>query len=247
MNKNLSYSLGTIFLLCCITYINTSYSLTEDLVYPIDSKINGSSYEDWAIKYWQWWATVPKNPDMDSTFKYSPQLLEKCFIGDDFPVLFLVNPIIVYHLDGNKKVYDCNIPANKPIFVLGISEMCNYGSPKENNPDEKLKTDEELEACVHQRNPWAAVTLKIDDIEIGKDETEKYSLTTDFFNITIPEDSANSINGIGTNRALLDGKFLILKPLPIGDHTINYKVVQIIPHKESDNLFLDIKYNLHVQ
>ena len=36
-------------------------------------------------------------------------------------------------------------------------------------------------------------------------------------------------------------------PLPIADHTINYEVVQIIPHKESDNLFLDIKYNLHVK
>ena len=90
--------------------------------------------------------------------------------------------------------------------------MCSYGSPKENNPDEKLKTDEELEACVYQRNPWATVTLKIDDVEIGKDETEKFSLTTNFFNITIPEDSSNSIKGIGTNRALLDGKFLILKP-----------------------------------
>src|SRR5574339_856656 len=247
MNKNFSYFLGIIFLLCCITYINHSYSLTEDLIYTTDSKVNGSSYEDWAIKYWQWWATVPKNPDIDSTFKYSPQLLENCFIGDDFPVLFLVNPIIAYHLDENKKVYDCNIPSGKPIFVLGISEMCNYGSPKENNPEETLKTDDELKECVHQRNPWAAVTLKIDDVEIGKEETQKYSLTTNFFNITIPENSANSINGVGTNRALLDGKFLILKPLPIGDHIINYKVVQIITHKESDNLFLDIKYNLHVK
>lgn len=75
----------------------------------------------------------------------------------------------------------------------------------------------------------------------------KYSLTTNFFNITIAENSANSINGVGTNRASLDGKFLILMPLPIADHTINYEVVQIIPHKESDNLFLDIKYNLHVK
>ena len=124
--------------------------------------------------------------------------------------------------------------------------MCNYDS-RENNTEEKLRTNEELKACVHQRNRRAAVTLKIDDVEIGKEDTQKYGLTTNFFNITIAENSANSINGVGTNRASLDGKFLILMPLPIGDHTINYEVVQIIPHKESDNLFLDIKYNLHVK
>lgn len=74
-------------------------------------------------------------------------------------------------LDKNKKVYNCTIPSGKPIFVLGISEMCNYGSPKENNPEETLKTDEELKTCVHQRNPRAVVTLKIDDVKIGKEET----------------------------------------------------------------------------
>ena len=247
MSKNFLYSLGLIFLFCCITYINQSYSSTDDIVYPIDSKVDGLSYKDWAIKYWQWWVTVTKNPDINSEFKYSPQLSEKCFIGDEYPVLFLVNPIIAYHLEGNKKEYECSIPSDKPIFVLGISEMCNYGSPNENNPDDVLKTDEELKSCVHQRNPYAAVSLQVDDVTLGKDDTQKYSFTTDFFNITIPQDSANSDLGVGTHRALLDGKFLILKPLSIGDHIINNKVVQIIPHKESDNLFLDITYKFDVK
>ena len=59
MSRNSIYFIGIIFLLCCIIYIHPSYSLTEDLVYPIYSKVNGLSYEDWAIKYWQWWVTVP--------------------------------------------------------------------------------------------------------------------------------------------------------------------------------------------
>ena len=60
------------------------------------------------------------------------------------------------------------------------------------------------------------------------------------------EDKITDILTNRTHRALLDGKFLILKPLPNGDHAINYKVVHI-PHKESDNLFLGIKYNLYIQ
>jgi len=30
--------------------------------------------------------------------------------------------------------------------------MCNYDS-RENNTEEKLRTDEELKACINQRNP----------------------------------------------------------------------------------------------
>lgn len=53
--------------------------------------------------------------------------------------------------------------------------MCNYDS-RENNTEEKLRTNEELKACVHQRNRRAAVTLKIDDVEIGKEDTQNIVL-----------------------------------------------------------------------
>jgi len=240
------YITGISILLSLIFNINTVFSSTNDLVYPLDSKINGYSYEEWAIKYWQWWISLPSNSNSDD-FDYNPEILNKCFLGSDFPVLFFVNPIVTYYLDGNKKVYDCTIPSNKPIFIVGISEMCNYNAPKENNPGELLQTEEELKTCVHTRNPYADVTLTVDNIKIERDQTNKYSLTTNFFNITIPEDSAYREYGVGTNKALLDGKFLILKPLPVGDHVINYKTVQIIPHNESDNLFLDVTYNVHIK
>lgn len=50
----------------------------------------------------------------------------------------------------------------------------------------------------------------------------------------------------GTFRSLLDGTGLILKPLPVGDHKIEVHIVQNIPGRESDNLFLNLIYNLHV-
>lgn len=53
--------------------------------------------------------------------------------------------------------------------------MCNYDS-RENNTEEKLRTDEELKACIHQRNPQAVVTLKIDGVEIGKEDTQNIVL-----------------------------------------------------------------------
>ena len=52
--------------------------------------------------------------------------------------------------------------------------------------------------------------------------------------------------GVGTNRAILESKNIILKPLPVGDHTIGIKVVQITPNEE-DRLNLDMKYIMHVK
>jgi hypothetical protein len=52
--------------------------------------------------------------------------------------------------------------------------------------------------------------------------------------------------GVGTNRALLESKLIILKPLPVGDYTIGIKTVQITPNEE-DRLNLDMKYIMHVK
>jgi len=46
--------------------------------------------------------------------------------------------------------------------------------------------------------------------------------------------------------ALLDGTWLMLKPLHVGDHKIEIHIVQIIPGREEENLFINVTYNLHV-
>ena len=52
--------------------------------------------------------------------------------------------------------------------------------------------------------------------------------------------------GSGTNRALLESKLIILKPLPVGDHIIGVKTVQIASNEE-DRLDLNMKYIMHVK
>ena len=135
----------------------------------------------------------------------------------------LVNPIV--GASTRNVVYD----ADRGIFVSGITELCNY--------DETHKTDEDLQKCVKERNDWAKHQIIIDGKTV--DIIEQYRVTTDFSNVTYPEDNMWT-HPAGTYRALLDGTWLMRKPLPVGDHKIEIHKVQIIPGRESENLFINL-------
>ena len=113
-----NFFLGIIFVLSLLVYVNPSYSLTENFFYSPDSEINGLTYDDWAIKYWQWQLNFPNSIQPTE---------EKCVIGNESSVLFLGNPIFAFYLEDNIFTpenegvleYECTIPSNKPIFVHG--------------------------------------------------------------------------------------------------------------------------------
>ena len=71
----------------------------------------------------------------------------------------------------------------------------------------------------------------------------EYRFTTGY-NMLFPKDNMCSVPA-GTFRSLLDGWWLMLKPLPVGEHTIEDQIVQIIPGNEAENLFPNVIYNLN--
>ena len=204
-------------------FVNQAFSSINDMVYPADSKIQGLTYKQWAPKFWQWWVTLPNAKNATSPSGETDAMHDKCFLNSTSPVIYLANPIIGAYVFGNTAhTYECTIPHDKPILVDGIDEMCNYGNAKESDPTQVIKTDEELIECVHARNPYASVTFTVDNesIKVPSEKNENghspFSLTTDFFNITIPKGSMIEDWGVGTNRAMLESKIIILKPLPLG-------------------------------
>lgn len=225
----------TIFMLFPI-YINQLFGEIEDLIYPPDSIIKGKTYEEWGIEFWKWWVNRVDKDNIQNL-----NVHDKCFIYDKSPVLFLVNPFMTQPLGETK--YECVIPKDKPIFIVGVSEMCTI------NKD--TKTDNDLKICVNERNQEAQILLIVDGKELGLIKAEDHPpwrFTTDFFNITIPKDSFYLDQGvIGTNRALLDGIFFILKPLSPGDHTITYKTIQDFDYRPEWNAKLNVNYLFHVK
>ena len=203
----------------------------EEQIYPPDSSPYGLSHKNWGIALWDWWMSIPKEiapyPD-PGKYTYG------CFIGMGYPVVMLANPIIA-DIPSHSVSYDCDIPADRAILIFGMTEWCSY--------DVTHTTDADLEKCVKARNDFAKHQILIDGKPV--ENIEQYRVTTDFYNMTVPEDNMFSLPP-GTFRSLLDGTWLMLKPLPVGDHTIENRIVQIIPGNEAENLFLNVIYNLHV-
>lgn len=215
-------------------YLSPSFSSVEDKVYPPDSSIEGLSYEEWGIEFWKWWINREDTKNIQNL-----NVDDKCFVYDKLPVLFLVNPFATQ--GSPEKKYECVISKNKPIFIVGVSEMCNI--------NDVTKTDDDLKKCVNERNQAARVILTVDGdlLEVVAKDNPPFRFTTDFFNITIPENSFYADQGIGTSRALLDGIFFMLKPLSPGDHTIKYLTVQNFGPNHPWNAKLNVNYLLHVK
>ena len=247
-----------IIVLSLLAYVNPSYSLSDDFFYSTNSIVNGLTYDEWAIKYWEWQVNFPNSVQPTK---------EKCVIGNEYSVLFLGNPIYAFELKDNFFTpedegvleYECTIPSNKPIFIQGMSEICKLNSVFERKPNVVLSTYDDLLDCVNYRNWAAQINIQVDDrkITIPVDDknlltgqiTKKseFSKTLEPFNITVPENSFFLDLGVGTDTALLDIKSVILKPLPIGDHVISIDVGQRIKNQPLDTLDLSLKYILHVK
>ena len=209
--------------------ISLADSINEG-VNAVDSKPFGTSYEDWTIKFWQWLLSipVPKNPAVDQTGEFCQEQQ-----NDDQPVFFLV-----FSGSGGAD-RTCNIPAGKAILIpVNVVECSFVELPA-------AKTEEELHTCATEdesSNP--GLFLSVDGREFK--ELEKYRVHSRAFNFTLPEDPWLP-GEPGPSRAVSDGYWVILEPLPPGKHDIHFKASLTNP--TTGILFYsdDLKYTVNVE
>jgi hypothetical protein len=200
-------------------------------VFAIDSNPYGLSYEDWAIKWWQWAysMTVETSPQLDETG-------ERCREGQGIlPVFFLA--------DGAGSVVErtCTVPAEKAILIPVSVVACSFA-------EQSGTTEEELHTCAEEdesSNP--ILFLSVDGRQIQ--QIEKYRVHSRAFNITIPETiPENALFGAnaGPSHAVSDGYWIILEPLPPGEHEIHFK--SSLTNPTTGILFFadEVKYHLNV-
>ena len=176
----------------------------------------GKSLESWAIEYWRWWITVPPGIEKQSCVMHSVP---------NASMVFLINPWTVNYQG------TCNIPSDKHILVPLLVGECDTTLP-----DAKGGEIESLWQCAASADePFEAWSVVIDNNVISRNwgnDVVNEGLVKDIlvrnsakFMIEIPEINDLDVKA-GLYPAVVDGYYLVLKPLSPGEHNLEYKINQ---------------------
>lgn len=161
----------------------------------------GKPYEEWASSWWQWHISLPSSVNPKNVDVHT------C------PVFTNGNVSFLDHSEEGKTEVTCNIPANTAVFTTILSGECD-------SDEMKTMAEAPILECAKEGGDFSESAIMLDNVQLKNYESR---ITTKFFNITIPEDNVYMVNP-GTFKAVVDGYFLFLKPLPIGEHNLNIKV-----------------------
>ena len=217
--------------------------------YSKDDAPAGIPQDAWMSKWWTWWVT----PTIDEA---TPKP-DGCLIHDMGSMVALMDTTV-----SGKPHQVCEISSNQSIMIPLWTAFWEDSISENGEQPLKGYTYEQLSKVAREKGDLGAITslVNIDGSPVAKldvvssmrsgsldykinsmdNVTEIYSKG---FNITIPEDTHFADQNIGTWRSGAHGWFVFLKPLPKGDHTINYNVgvAGTGPNDHSSEISYDLK------
>jgi hypothetical protein len=197
-------------------------------IFPTDAEPYGMTYGEWTAKWWQWIYSMPEedNPAVDATG-------ENCANNQSGPVWFLAGTF------GGAVTRECTIPSDKAILYAIMNVECDSAT------DPTLDTESELRSCAKaDQDTVITKEITIDGVNISN--LDSYRFQSPLFNLTFPE---NNIAGIApqTAKAVSDGYWIFLEPLPPGTHEIHSRAALGDPTAiGTTNFALDVRYLLTV-
>jgi hypothetical protein len=185
-------------------------------VLPPQAHPHGRTYGEWAAAWWQYVLSVPsgQNPLFDETGA-------NCAVSQTGHVFFLVG---IFNETGTAVRTECVIPTGVMLFFPIVNTICT-------NEPEPFVPAEQLGPCAAGPVETATdLAVEIDGVPV--ENLESFRAQSPLFALTLPED--NLLGGdAGTCHfdetletcvpylAVADGFYLMLPPLPPGEHTIH--------------------------
>ncbi len=172
-----------------------------------DATASGLSLDQWAAAWHQWILSIPNKstPLNDPTGQFAS-------VGQKMPVWFLTSD--AYAVPRIEEItFKATIPAEQSIFVC-VQWALAYGDsiPSKN----QIRSGSGL-------NTLPVPAVEVDGVSIP--DMSKYRLQTPGFTLVLPPDNVlneNVTKGTSkTFKAIADGYWLLLPPLPKGKHTIH--------------------------
>ncbi len=182
----------------------------------------GQTYGQWSAAWWQWTFRVPRpeNPLLDETG-------ELASVGQSGPVWYLTGNF------GGTTMRTATVPSDKGLFFPILTSVFWNG------PGEHFTT-EELRAFAAQEIDGATnLSLEIDGATFR--HLDRHRVQSPEFSFTLPPNNIINFRPGTYDPAVSDGYFVMLRPLPAGQHSIHF-------HGElpAFGFSLDVTYNLTV-
>jgi hypothetical protein len=196
-------------------------------VVELTESVDGKSLADFANLWWQWAFSMPQDqsPVRDTAGTH-------CNVGQTAPVWFLAGGY------GSSKIERrCDIPAGQHIFFPVINMLVVY-------PPEVVRTCAETRAQVARNNDtYVYIRISVDGIPIPDAERFRIAPHICFDPFAAAPSDARMPR---TSIAATDGYWIMLRPLPPGQHRLEFRAFYTNPDAASGDMVQNIAYDLTI-
>jgi hypothetical protein len=173
-------------------------------VIPPDARYHGLTYSEWQARWWQWVFSLPaaNNPILPGGNVLQGQTDHVWFLTGVF----------------GTEVRDITIPAGTALFVPIVNTECSTIEPPPFHGDNEA----ELRACAKAFiDSTSGLACEIDGASLQNLSAYRHQSPLYMFG-PLPEDNLLGVPAGTTALSVDDGIYLLLTPLPVGDHTIHF-------------------------
>jgi hypothetical protein len=229
------------------------------------------TYGDWSAKWWQWALSIPLyNPDNGQP---NHPLFDgtDCSVGQSGPVWFLGGRFCETGKDcplPGTVVRSCTIPKETALFIPIVNASDSFVEETElaayygTTPLQSIKEMRTFLAGFV--NSMTNLQLEVDGIPV-QHLKEKFRVKSPVYDFTLPPpyyngdtskhnnvftaiEPGNYPAGTYYSQAVGDGFYVMLKPLPVGTHTIHFSgTVPNDPDNPDDDFIISMTYSIVVK
>jgi hypothetical protein len=196
-------------------------------IFDRDSVVFGRTYSDWNAAWWQWADSIPtvNHPLFDNG---------DCSVGQSGPVWFLGGKYVVAGgtANFNNIVRYCNVPTGKALYVAiynAEDSLLEESTPGSQTPGPSPLTQigELRSVTEYLMDGVTNLSMQVDEENI-QDIKERFRMQSPAFGFTFPADNFFTAVGEGPFKAgtyfpaVDDGYYVMVAPMPIGQHTIHF-------------------------